>query len=69
MSARLTLASAGALAPLHLLFVFLASNLLLDAAHGRTVLLLTHRTEGLDRVDRTAEIAGGRLRTLTTADA
>jgi ATP-binding cassette subfamily C protein CydCD len=29
---------------------------LLDATAGRTVLLLTHRTEGLDRVDRVVEL-------------
>jgi len=34
---------------------------LLDAAGGRTVLLLTHRPEGLDRVDRTYRLEGGRL--------
>jgi ATP-binding cassette subfamily C protein CydCD len=42
---------------------------LLDASAGRTVLLLTHRTEGLNRVDRILEIAAGRTRTLTTAEA
>jgi ATP-binding cassette subfamily C protein CydCD len=42
---------------------------LLDASAGRTVLLLTHRTEGLDRVDRILEIAAGRTRTLTRAEA
>ena len=35
---------------------------LLDAAAGYGVLLLTHRTDGLDRVDRVLELAGGRLR-------
>ena len=34
---------------------------LLDAADGRTVLVLAHRTEGLDRVDRVLELTGGRL--------
>jgi ATP-binding cassette subfamily C protein CydCD len=34
---------------------------LLDATAGRTVLLLTHRTEGLDRVDRVLTLADGRL--------
>jgi ATP-binding cassette subfamily C protein CydCD len=34
---------------------------LLDAASGRTVLLLTHRAEGLDRVGRVLTLAGGRL--------
>ncbi|MET0417659.1 MAG: thiol reductant ABC exporter subunit CydC, partial [Actinoplanes sp.] len=34
---------------------------LLDAAAGRTVLLLTHRTEGLDRCDRRLTLAGGVL--------
>ncbi|GID31403.1 thiol reductant ABC exporter subunit CydC [Paractinoplanes brasiliensis] len=34
---------------------------LLDASGGRTVLLLTHRTEGLDRVDRVLELSAGRL--------
>jgi ATP-binding cassette subfamily C protein CydCD len=42
---------------------------LLAAASGRTVLLLTHRTEGLDLVDRTCTLEGGRLRALTTAEA
>jgi ATP-binding cassette subfamily C protein CydCD len=41
---------------------------LLTASAGRTVLLLTHRTEGLDQVDHTLELAGGRVRTLTTAE-
>ncbi|GAA4963694.1 hypothetical protein GCM10023225_03680 [Kineococcus glutinatus] len=34
---------------------------LLDAAAGRAVLLLTHRQEGLDRVERVLRLAGGRL--------
>jgi ATP-binding cassette subfamily C protein CydCD len=34
---------------------------LLDATGDRTVLLLTHRPEGLDRVDRTYELTAGRL--------
>jgi ATP-binding cassette subfamily C protein CydCD len=34
---------------------------LLDAAAGRTVLLLTHRTEGLDRVDRVLTLVHGRF--------
>lgn len=34
---------------------------LLDAAAGRTVLLLTHRTEGLDLVDAVLGLADGRL--------
>ncbi|MDY7088404.1 MAG: ATP-binding cassette domain-containing protein [Actinomycetota bacterium] len=34
---------------------------LLDASGGRTVLLLTHRAEGLDRVDRVLELSAGRL--------
>ena len=34
---------------------------LLDAASGRTVVLLTHRTEGLDVVDEVHELRGGRL--------
>ena len=34
---------------------------LLDAADGRTVLMLTHRTEGLDRVDRVLTLRDGRL--------
>ncbi len=34
---------------------------LLDAADGPTVLLLTHRPEGLDRVDRIYELTDGRL--------
>ena len=42
---------------------------LLGAAAGRTVLVLTHRPEGLDRVDRTLVLDGGRIRTLTTAKA
>jgi ATP-binding cassette subfamily C protein CydCD len=33
----------------------------LDAADGRTVLLLAHRDEGLDRVDRVLELVDGRL--------
>jgi hypothetical protein len=33
---------------------------LLDAAAGRTVLLLTHRPEGLDRVDEVIDLATGR---------
>jgi len=36
---------------------------LLDAAAGRTVLLLTHRTEGLDRCDRRLTLSDGRLTT------
>lgn len=35
---------------------------LLDAATGRTVLLLTHRPEGLDLVDMVLELADGKLR-------
>ncbi|MFI7601649.1 thiol reductant ABC exporter subunit CydC [Actinoplanes sp. NPDC049681] len=35
---------------------------LLDAAGDRTVLLFTHRTEGLDRVDATYELRAGVLR-------
>ncbi|MCA2212000.1 thiol reductant ABC exporter subunit CydC [Jidongwangia harbinensis] len=35
---------------------------LLDAAGGRTVLVLTHRTEGLDRVDARHDLAGLRPR-------
>ena len=31
---------------------------LLDATRGRTVLLITHRRYGLDRVDRVVELAG-----------
>ncbi len=46
-----------------------AADLIERLLKGRTVLLLTHRTEGLDRVGRTAEIAGRRIRTSTTADA
>jgi ATP-binding cassette, subfamily C, bacterial CydCD len=42
---------------------------LLDAAAGRTVLVLTHRTEGLDRVDRTLVLRDGRIGILTTAGA
>jgi ATP-binding cassette, subfamily C, bacterial CydCD len=42
---------------------------LLAAASGRTVLLLTHRTEGLDLVDRACTLEDGRLRALTTAEA
>ncbi|GAB2565771.1 hypothetical protein Aab01nite_47080 [Paractinoplanes abujensis] len=34
---------------------------LLAASGNRTVLLLTHRPEGLDRVDRVLELSGGRL--------
>ncbi|MFG1994834.1 thiol reductant ABC exporter subunit CydC [Actinoplanes sp. NPDC048988] len=34
---------------------------LLDAGRGRTVLVLTHRTEGLDRVDRVMTLENGRL--------
>ena len=34
---------------------------LLSAADGRTVLLVTHRTEGLDRVDAGYELRAGRL--------
>jgi ATP-binding cassette subfamily C protein CydCD len=40
---------------------------LLDAAEGRTVLLLTHRTEGLDRVDHVLELTAGRLNALAPA--
>ncbi|WP_307873085.1 thiol reductant ABC exporter subunit CydC [Paractinoplanes ovalisporus] len=36
---------------------------LLDAAGGRTVLLLTHRRDGLQRVDRILELSAGRLTT------
>jgi ATP-binding cassette subfamily C protein CydCD len=35
---------------------------LLTATDGRTVLLLTHRTEGLDQVDARYELRGGKLR-------
>lgn len=35
---------------------------LLDAASGRSVLMLTHRTEGLDLVDAVFELRDGRLR-------
>lgn len=35
---------------------------LLDASAGRTVLLLTHRPEGLDLVDMVLELADGKLR-------
>jgi len=41
---------------------------LLGAASGRTVLLLTHRTEGLDRVGATYELRGGRLTQCHRAD-
>ncbi|WP_253237395.1 thiol reductant ABC exporter subunit CydC [Paractinoplanes aksuensis] len=34
---------------------------LLEATDGRTVLLLTHRPEGLDRVDRVLELSAGRV--------
>ena len=34
---------------------------LLDASSGRSVLLLTHRTEGLDLVDEVLELRAGRL--------
>jgi ATP-binding cassette subfamily C protein CydCD len=40
---------------------------LLTAADGRSVLLLAHRTEGLDRVDAILEMRDGRVETLTTA--
>ncbi len=40
---------------------------LLDAAAGRTVVLVTHRPEGLDLVDEVLELAGGRLRALGPA--
>jgi ABC-type multidrug transport system fused ATPase/permease subunit len=33
----------------------------LDATEGRTVLLITHRLEGLDAVDRTVRLSRGRL--------
>jgi ATP-binding cassette subfamily C protein CydCD len=39
---------------------------LLDAASERTVLLLTHRLDGLDRVDAIHELDGGRLRPVVT---
>jgi thiol reductant ABC exporter CydC subunit len=35
---------------------------LLDATAGRSVVLITHRPEGLDRVDAVLELADGRLR-------
>jgi ABC-type bacteriocin/lantibiotic exporter with double-glycine peptidase domain len=35
---------------------------LLDAASGRTVVLITHRPYGLDRVDRVVRLDGGVLR-------
>jgi ATP-binding cassette subfamily C protein CydCD len=35
---------------------------LLDATEGRTVLLLTHRTEGLDRVDRVVDLGAAAVR-------
>ncbi len=31
----------------------------LDASHGKTVLLITHRPEGLDRMDEVVAIDGG----------
>jgi ABC-type bacteriocin/lantibiotic exporter with double-glycine peptidase domain len=34
----------------------------LDAAGGRTVLLITHRPEGLDRMDEVLVLDGGRVR-------
>jgi ATP-binding cassette subfamily C protein CydCD len=37
---------------------------LLTATAGRTVLLLTHRTEGLDLVDETYVLDDGRIRTI-----
>jgi ATP-binding cassette subfamily C protein CydCD len=40
---------------------------LLTAADGRSVLVLAHRTEGLDRVDAVLEMRDGHLETLTTA--
>ncbi|GAA3921290.1 thiol reductant ABC exporter subunit CydC [Actinoplanes auranticolor] len=41
---------------------------LLTAADGRTVLLLTHRTEGLDRVDARYELRDGQLARCRRAD-
>jgi ATP-binding cassette subfamily C protein CydCD len=37
---------------------------LLPAGRGRSVILLAHRHEGLDRMDAVLELAGGRLRTV-----
>ena len=34
-------------------------NAVLDASHGKTVLLITHRPEGLDRMDEVVAIDGG----------
>ena len=34
-------------------------NAVLDASHGKTVLLITHRSEGLDRMDEVVTIDGG----------
>ena len=39
---------------------------LLTAAAGRSVLLLAHRTEGLDRVDAIFAMRDGQVETLTT---
>nr|WP_051450750.1 thiol reductant ABC exporter subunit CydC [Actinospica robiniae] len=41
---------------------------LLDAASGRSILLLTHRTEGLDLVDAVFELRDGRLRPTDPTD-
>ena len=32
------------------------------AADGQSILLITHRSEGLDQVDEVIEVAGGRRR-------
>ena len=34
---------------------------MLEAAEGRSVLLITHRPEGLDLVDEVATLSGGRI--------
>ena len=34
-------------------------NAVLDASHGKTVLLITHRSEGLDRMDEVVTLDGG----------
>ena len=33
----------------------------LDASHGKSVLLITHRPEGLDRMDEVVRIDGGAI--------
>jgi ATP-binding cassette subfamily C protein CydCD len=39
----------------------------LDAARGRTILLITHRAEGLERMDEVVALDAGRLRAASSS--